>query len=80
MGRVQVLFLNMESDIGAVAAYIFAHNEAIKGMQQMLFIIEDAWDCTAGDCAAEANSDKDLVNQVRLRCRACCPECRVSGH
>jgi hypothetical protein len=62
---LQVLFLNMESDIGAAAAFVFAHNEAIKGMRQMLQQIEAAYDCMHGDCGDAAEADKQLVSQVR---------------
>jgi hypothetical protein len=64
---LQVLFLNMESDIGAAAAFVFAHNEAIKGMRQMLQQIEAAYDCND---AAEA--EKQLVSQVRQCMRDVC--------
>lgn len=64
---MQVLFLNMESDIGAAGAFVFAHNEAIKAMKQMLYIIEDSYDCSEDGeaCPGPAESDKELVNQVQ---------------
>lgn len=63
---MQVLFLNMESDIGAAAAFVFAHNEAIKGMEQMNKVIEDAYDCLQGEGNEAAEADKALVKQVCL--------------
>ena len=62
---MQVLFLNMESDIGAAAAFVFAHKQSIQGMHQMLHQIDVAYDCVEGDCVAAADMDKELVNQVR---------------
>lgn len=62
--RLQILFLNMESDIGAAAAFVFAHGEAIKGMEQMLHVVDDAYSCLEGDCSEAAEADKALVRQV----------------
>lgn len=68
---MQVLFLNMESDIGSLAAFVFAHTEAIKGMRQMITIIEDAYEGAPPDDDAvqqEIQEQKDLVQQARCPC------------
>ena len=65
---MQVLFLNMESDIGAAGAFVFAHKEAIQGMHQMLHQIDVAYDCVNGEFVEAAQMDKELVQQVRIHC------------
>eukprot|EP00892_Ulva_mutabilis_P004618 jgi/Ulvmu1/2528/UM138_0033.1 len=63
----KVLFLNMESDIGSVAAFVFAHTEAIKGMRQMITIIDDAYEGAPEDDDAlqqEIQDQKDVVQAV----------------
>jgi hypothetical protein len=59
----------MESDIGAVAAYVFAQEQAIKAMQQMLTIIEDGQESFRDDGGEEgpvggAEDETELVQIV----------------
>ena len=56
----------MESDIGSVAAFVFAHTEAIKGMRQMITIIDDAYEGAPEDEAVqqEIQDQKDVVQKV----------------
>ena len=59
-----MLFLNLESDIGIVAAFVYAHDQASKGMIQLAKIIEDGLD--GQDDPPKASLDElELVEQVR---------------
>lgn len=57
--HAQVLFLNMESDIGIVAAFVYAHDQASKGMIQLVQIIEDG----LGD---QENPPQATVDELEL--------------
>ena len=65
-GHVQVLFLNMESDIGIVAAFVFAHEQASKGMHQLVSIIEDGFQEDA-EPPPTALTEMTLAEQARAR-------------
>jgi formiminotetrahydrofolate cyclodeaminase len=54
----------MESDIGAAAAFVFAHGEALQGMDQMCSVIKDAYNCSEGECTEAAQAELDLVHKV----------------
>lgn len=66
---LQILFLNLESDIGIVAAFVFAHDQAHKGMVQLLKIIEDS-SAHGTEHAPHQLEELDVVEQV-MSCCSC---------
>lgn len=80
---MQILFLNMESDIGAAAAFVYAHGEAIKGLEQMLQLIDVHYDTVHEDGRAYADTDTRLVKEVRICTPTSIshqPPCRIQNH
>ena len=57
------LFWNMESDIGIVAAFVYAHEQASKGMLQLVRMIEDGLDDDEHP-PASALAELDVAEQV----------------
>ena len=54
----------MESDIGIVAAFVFAHEQASKGMHQLVSIIEDGFQEEA-EPPPTALTEMTLAEQAR---------------
>lgn len=65
VGRlVQVLFMNMESDIGIVAAFVYAHEQAVKGMLQLVSMIEDGFG-DEEEAPASAHTELEVAEKAR---------------